>query len=207
LNKKINDLPEVTAGPPLIHHIGAYVKTLYRQNQSPALLYHNLEHTQKVVQRTCEIAGNYPLDETEMFVLSAAAWFHDTGQLFGEARHHEEKSVFIMRNYMETTKVAKKITDAVRGCIMATKLPQDPKTLLEEILCDADTFNLGTKEFIETDKLLKREVELRNNAPAENWEKATLDLLIKHNYFTPYCQALLNTGKQQNIEIVRSLLE
>lgn len=32
-----------------------------------------------------------------------------------------------------------KIIDAIAGCILATKAPQKPKSLLEEIICDADT--------------------------------------------------------------------
>ncbi|MEP6952304.1 MAG: HD domain-containing protein [Ginsengibacter sp.] len=190
-----------------IHHISVYVKRLYEQNQNPALLYHNLEHTEKVVQRACEIAANYSFNERETFILLTAAWFHDTGHLFVEARYHEAKSVSIMRAYLETKEADKNITDAVEGCILATRLPQNPKTLLEEILCDADTFNLGTKEFFDTDRLLKKEVELRNDIRIDNWEKTTLDLLTKHRYFTPYCQALLNKGKQENVEIVRSLLK
>jgi HD superfamily phosphodiesterase len=52
------------------------------------LLYHNIEHTEFVVQKTYEIASNYSFDEKEIFILSAAAWFHDTGQLFGEPKQH-----------------------------------------------------------------------------------------------------------------------
>jgi predicted metal-dependent HD superfamily phosphohydrolase len=191
----------------LTHHISEYVKSLYIQNQNPALLYHNLEHTEKVVHRTYEIAANYSFDEKEISILSAAAWFHDTGHLFGKAIHHEARSISIMRTYLQTKQVDKKIIDAVEGCILATELPQNPKTLLEEIVCDADTFNLGTKEFFDTDRLLKKEVELRGDIRIDNWEKNTLDLLTKHRYFTPYCQALLNKGKQENIEIVRSFLK
>ena len=191
----------------LTHHISLYIESLYKQNQNPALLYHNFQHTEKVVQRTYEIAANYSFDETEMFILLASAWFHDTGHLFGEARHHEERSISIMRTWLGTKEIDKKIIEAVEGCIQATELPQHPKTLLEEILCDADTFNLGTKEFFDTDRLLKKEVELRKGTRIDNWEETTLNLLTTHTYFTPYCQALLNKGKQENIEIVRSFLK
>src|SRR5690606_30223616 len=35
------------------------------------------------------------------------------------------------------------------------------------------------------------------------WEKNTLDLLEGHQFFTSYCQVLLNEGKQKNIENAR----
>jgi len=182
--------------------VGLYVKGLYNQNQNPVLLYHNMEHTEFVVQKTCEIASNYSFDEKEIFILSAAAWFHDTGQLFGEPKQHERRSVVIMRDYLATKITDLKILDAIEGCILATKMPQEPLTLLEQIICDADTFNLGTTGFIYTDNRLKKESQLRNNIPAVGWDRSTLDILTKHKYFTPYCQALLNKGKQENIEIV-----
>lgn len=186
----------------LIQHVAIYVRGLYAQNQGPALLYHNLEHTETVVQRTYKIAANYSFTEREIFILVAAAWFHDTGHLFGAPEYHEERGVSIMTDYLTTKKVEKKIIDAVAGCILATKLPQAPKNLLEEIVCDADTSNLGTKDFLYTDSQLKKEYELRNIIPGEGWDKSTLGLLLQHRYFTPYCQGLLNKGKQENIEMV-----
>jgi predicted metal-dependent HD superfamily phosphohydrolase len=181
--------------------VAVYVRRLYKQNQTPVLLYHNIEHTKTVVKRTYEIAANYILDGTEMFILFAAAWFHDTGHLFVKPLHHERRSVSIMKDFLKT-KIDKQIMDAIAGCIMATKMPHHPKTLKEEIICDADTFNLGTREFIYTDMQLKKEFELRNNIPVNGWEESTLNMLVQHTYFTPYCRRLLNKGKQKNIEIV-----
>ena len=188
--------------PVLLAEIATYVKSLYKQNHDPVLLYHNLEHTEFVVQKSNEIASNYSLDNEELFILSAAAWFHDTGQLFGKPKRHEERSVVIMRDYLATKTSDTKITDAIAGCIMATKIPQQPATLLEEILCDADTFNLGTKQFSYTDDMLKKESKLRDSIPATGWDRSTLEMLTKHRFFTTYAQKLLNKGKQENIEIV-----
>jgi hypothetical protein len=94
----------------------------------------------------------------------------------------------------------------IESCICATKLPQNPKSLLEEIVCDADTYNLGTEAFIKTDELLKKEFQLRN-MPIDNWEEKTLDLLLNHKYFTSYCHALLNKGREKNIDLVRYRLK
>ena len=42
--------------------------------------------------------------------------------------------------------------------------------------------------------------------PIDNWEEKTLELLLSHKYFTPYCQTLLNRGREKNIDLVRYLL-
>ena len=186
----------------LIEEISTEVISLFNQSQGNILMYHNVEHTKTVVKRTSEIAANYHLSDTELFILSAAAWFHDTGQLIGGTNLHEDRSVILMKKFLQTKGIVKEIMDKIESCICATKLPQNPKSLLEEIVCDADTYNLGTKAFIKTDELLKKEFELRNMS-IDNWEEKTLELLLSHNYFTPYCQALLNKGREKNIDLVR----
>ncbi|MEP6949340.1 MAG: HD domain-containing protein [Ginsengibacter sp.] len=188
--------------------MASYLISLYKQYETAILLYHNLDHTQTVIKRTNEIAANYSLNDEEKFVLLAAAWFHDTGHLFGEAKDHEERSAFIMREYLEAKEVEIKVIDLIGGCIRATKLPQSPGTLLEDIICDADIYNLGTEDFFRTDKLLKREFELRNNTSLDDWswDEKTSDLLEDHQYFTHYCQATLEKGRQKNIEIIHTLL-
>ena len=190
----------------LAEKTGTYVKRLFNQYQANDLKYHNLEHTKSVIKRTLEIAANYSLRETELFILSAAAWFHDTGHLVGGPELHEDRSVIIMQSFLEGNEVAKDIIDKVEGCICATKLPQQPKSLLEEIVCDADTYKLGTKDFFKADKLLKKEFLLRG-IPVDNWEEKTLEFLLSHKFFTPYCQVLLNKGREENINLVRSLLK
>jgi hypothetical protein len=94
-----------------------------------------------------------------------------------------------------------KIIDAIAGCIMATKIPHNPKTLPEKIICDADTYHFGTEDFIHTDSWLKKELRSGINFPIDNWDRSTLDMLIKHEYITSYCRELLNKGKQKNIAI------
>jgi HD superfamily phosphodiesterase len=186
--------------------VSEYVTELYNDLQTPELQYHNLIHTERVVQRTYEIAANYQLDEEELFILSTAAWFHDTGHLFGKPEQHESRSVSLMREFLTDREVDPKIITLVEGCIKATEVPQQPKNLLEEIVCDADTFHLGTEEFLISDKLVKKEFELRYKVKFDNWNTLTLALLESHKYFTPYCQKLLNGSKQKNIEMVRSKL-
>ena len=192
--------------PEIIANINEYVKNLFNQYPASDLVYHNLKHTEKVVENAAKIAGTFSLCESEMFILVAAAWFHDTGHLFGTQQLHEDHSVQIMKNMLKEQNIDKKLIDEIEKCICATKFPHKPKSLLEEIICDADTYNLGTEDFLITDDSLKKELELRST-PTKNWEENTLDFLISHKYFTPYCRELLNRGKEENIDLVRYLLQ
>ncbi|WP_276133168.1 Pycsar system effector family protein [Polluticoccus soli] len=181
-----------------------YVKNLFDEYPHPNLLFHNLEHTQNVVNRAKEIAAHYQLSDNEMQVIYIAAWFHDTGHLFAEIDKHEDKSVEIMRIFMQGENASEESIKEVEDCIMATRMPREPKNLLQEIMCDADTYHFGTKDFKKTNKLVKKELNLRNYQTLTfDWEKNTLDILENHQFFTSYCKMLLDEGKQENIERAR----
>jgi hypothetical protein len=85
---------------------------------------------------------------------------------------------------------------------MATKMPQLPGVLLEQIICDADLFHLGNDDFFDNDKLLFREVNALYNTDIskQDWRRKSIKFLKDHHYHTDYCQVLLNDGKQKNIE-------
>jgi predicted metal-dependent HD superfamily phosphohydrolase len=186
----------------LTNHIAVYVNGLFRRYQKPILLYHNLAHTKDVVARANEIAAKYSLNKSELFIIIVAAWFHDCGHLFGPAAGHEERSALIMRNYFSEKKIEENILYDIEQCILATKLPYNPKSLLAQIVCDADSYHLGTSEFLITNELVKKEFQLRNNYLPTNWEESTLLLLTNHTFFTTYCKALLEQGKQKNIALM-----
>lgn len=184
----------------------AYVTALYEAHAHPNLLFHTLEHTSKVVARAEEIAAHYQLSEKEMLILYVAAWFHDTGHLFSEINGHEAKSIELMEEFIRTEELQDiDIVGAVAECIRATKMPHDPKNRLEEIMCDADTYHFGTKEFKATNKLVKREMALRGYANvADDWIGNTIELLEHHKYYTAYCQVLLEERKRKNMEWLRN---
>lgn len=185
--------------------IEEYVTGLFEQMHSPALVFHNLEHTQSVVKRTKEIAGHYNVSENEMLVLYAASWFHDTGYLFTEPGKHEEMSCDIMKKFMKDLVPDEKVITEIEGCIMSTKSPRKPKNLLQEIICDADTYHLGTKDFKETNKKAFQEAKLRDsNINKQEFRKGTIDMLEGHVFYTTYCKELLNDRKKKNLEKLKA---
>lgn len=188
----------------ILSKVEQHVKGLFEANHNPTLLYHNLEHTEKVVARCTEIAGQYALTPQEKFILLSAAWFHDTGHLFDAGCGHEAKSVGIMRKFFELHSIDNTITEQAAACILATAMPQKPTTLLEKIICDADVYNLGTEEFKQTDPLVKAEVEQTLKTRCPNWDRTTLQFLKKHHFFTDYCNRKLEEGKAKNINLVEN---
>ena len=187
-----------------------HVTEMFRKYQPPHLVFHNLRHTEEVVKRVNEIAGHYRLDEDDMLALYVAAWFHDTGYLFTGREQHEEKSVEVMKNFMEAFSLSETVIDKITGCILATRFPREPKDLPEEIICDADTYNLGNKkEFKLTNKLAYDEFFHQSGLTLtkKEFDEGTLKLLNEHTFYTSYCRDLLNADKKENMKKIKKKMK
>lgn len=185
-----------------------YVTGLFHDNNNPELHFHNLAHTTDVVDRTKEIAGHYYLSETDMLIVYVAAWFHDTGYLFTDAEHHEEKSVELMQEFMKEYAPDEQLVDKVKECILATRPPCKHSSLLFQIICDADTYHLGTKEFKNSNQLVWEEYKAKDPALLENdWTVKTMELLKNHEFYTKYCKDLLDKRKNKNMKKLKKKAE
>src|SRR5436190_10253799 len=186
-----------------------YVQNLFEKNTNDKLLYHNLGHTRKVVERCKEIAAHYNITEKQMLILYIAAWFHDTGHLFTPGfKGHEEKSVEVMQKFMEENGAGHDLITEITACIMATKSPRNPVSLEQEIICDADTYHFGTKEFKDTNTRMYDEYDLRQKVISKDeWDEETVAMLNNHQFYTEYCKDLLNNKKKDNIRKLKKKLK
>jgi HD superfamily phosphodiesterase len=191
--------------PELSRKVQEYVHSVFESRKDKSLLYHNLAHTQKVVRAAARIAEHYQLNEKDRFIVSTAAWFHDTGYL-QDYNHHEIKGVEMAVAWLRKQGITGEITLAISNCILATRMPQSAQTRLEEIVCDADMFQLGSDEFSENNRLLRKEVEAKKKVAInkDEWRKNTIDFLESHRYYTEYCQSLLNDKKKAIIERLKA---
>jgi len=181
-----------------------HVSDLFEANKKQRLFYHTVEHTQETVKRAEEIAAHYKLSEKEMLAIYIAAWFHDIGRIFTGPENHEEKSVELMKSFMYINYPDAELIQLVEGCILATKQSVTPSNLLQQIITDADTYHLGTKEFRRTNKLVRKEILMEGKTTKEEFDIKTLEFLEKHKYYTSYCIELLNKGKEENTEKLRA---
>ena len=174
---------------------------------SPKLTYHNLWHTQEDVIPGCaRIAQHSGVDDKELCLLETAAAFHDIG--FTENyRNHEIAGVRIAAQVLPDFDFSAHDIDLIIGMIMATRLPQSPRTRLEEILADADLDVFGRNDFFSRNEALRqewaafgREIELK---PWYEWQLA---FLRSHNYFTPAAKMLRNEMKEKHMQMLEERL-
>src|ERR1700744_4186837 len=192
----------------LLEQAHDFVLSFYKTHDTSNLLYHNQNHTEDVVAAATKIANHYQLNDDDFFIVLASVWFHDLGYMV-DISNHEEKGAEIATDFFGKHDIDKKHIDQIVGCIRATKMPQSPHNLLEEIVCDADLFHLGTDDFKKKDKLLREEINILHNADIskEAWHEKSIKFLEDHHYHTDYCQLLLNGTKEKNLEELKNKVE
>lgn len=185
----------------MLQAIRSYVADYFRDHGSEELLYHNYEHTASVATAAAELNEHYGLSEQDDFVVRAAAWFHDLGYLV-DPDNHEAASVVLAENFLKEKQVPSVIIHDVKGCILATRMPQKPKNLLQQIVCDADMSHFSTDSFAEKSKQLRKELQTRCGlAISKNaWRHQTICLLEVHQYHTDYARQHWNVKKMENLE-------
>ena len=134
--------------------------------------FHNWSHTQSVFDRSTYLALSEGISGTDLEDLQIAALFHDTGFSVQYAKNEYEGSQ-IARRWLESKNHDESRIQKIEKIIMATVLFSKPKTLLEEIIQDADLDNIGTKEgFKNSEKVLReyREIAKINISDCTYWQ-------------------------------------
>lgn len=169
--------------------------------------FHNLQHTLAVVEATTEIAGHSGISKSEINAVKIAAWFHDSGYCF-VYKGHEEQSVKIAIEFLTERNCDEAIIRIVCDCIKATKMPQRPTGLLQQIICDADLAHFAKPGYWETSLRLKKEWEIQfgQKQTEAEWRQASIGVLIAHSYFTEYGKTVLQKQKLNNIDALLKAL-
>jgi len=190
--------------PFLLQKAQQYIDQYFASQVQRQLPYHNKSHTERVVDAVIKIANHYQLNEHDFFVVTIAAWFHDMGYYSGAANEHEANGAAMAAAFLRQHAADDTSIEQVKNCILATRMPQMPSNLLEQIVCDSDLFHLGTKDFPELNKLMRKEAEERagKEINKKEWRSHTIAFLQSHHYHTDYCQLLLNQKKQENLELL-----
>jgi uncharacterized protein len=173
-----------------------------------SLTYHCLAHTQDdVVPAVERLAALEGLDGEGLLLLRTAAHYHDLG-FVEQLADHEATSVRIVSAVLPRFGFTPSQIATVEGMIMATRLPQSPHTLLEEILADADLDLFGRDDFWPLNRALRAELAaLGQPMTDEEWYGRQLAFLQAHRYFTAGARTLRQELKQRHIEELAALLE
>ena len=169
----------------------------------PRLGYHNLAHTIDVLKQAEKIASQEGVnDSRDLLLLKTAALFHDSGFLL-VYKNHEEKGCEIASESLKNV-FGEEDIKKICGMIMATKIPQTPHTLLEQIICDADLDYLGRNDFEPISRSLYKEFLTYKIIPEDIiWDHIQIKFFESHHYFTGTSMSKRNEKKLKHLKILK----
>jgi len=185
----------------LISETEKFVVQLLNDNLDNKFIYHNLAHTQRVVEKANELGELAQLSELEKTHLSLATWLHDTGYTKA-IEDHEDESVKIASAFLSDNDYAKEDVDSVCSLILATKIDHKPTNQLEKIIRDADCSHIGSKNYIDISELLRKEWELTldKTLTESEWLAENIKFLsTKHRFYTNEASSNWDKGKGKNL--------
>lgn len=168
--------------------------------------YHHYEHTLEVMYRSIYIGQqeNLPLDDIELLAISSL--FHDTWFVI-EYDNNETIWAKIAKNYLNSILYPKEKINIVENIILATIVTRQPNNILESIIKDADTDNLGRIDFFDKWERLKKEIETIKNIKILNpdWYHYSLKFIKDHKFYTTKELEEREEIKEDNIHKLQEL--
>ena len=172
---------------------------LLRSELPRELHYHSIRHTTSALKNCEEYIRYYDIDKYNAKLLRIAVLLHDIGFTVS-MDNHELEGAKIANEMMTEFEFSKKDIKIVTKLILVTRIPQQPKNLLECIICDVDLDYLGRKDFYEISNLLYRELLERSEYfDRSEWNKIQIDFLEGHTYHTEFAKKRRKSPKQERI--------
>ncbi|MFT5165186.1 MAG: putative metal-dependent HD superfamily phosphohydrolase [Saprospiraceae bacterium] len=184
----------------LLLEVEAYVSNFISEQVPKEYAYHDVQHTISVVSDAKEMSEMFELSERDQEILLLASWFHDTGYDKG-ALNHEDRGAMYARNYLSSQGYNEEDLRHIEACILVTKMPHQPTTLLERIICDADLAHVGQKIYWERCSKVRQEMALTRKVimTDQEWVDFELGFMNNHKFHTPVAQQLFNERKEKHI--------
>ena len=170
------------------------------------LHYHSIRHTMNALKNCEEYLRYFKISSYESKLLRIGVLFHDIGFTVSSS-DHELEGCKIAIEFMQQNDFSKKNIDIVTGLIMATRIPHQPKNLLEKIICDIDLDYLGRDDFYEISDLLYRELlESSTFFDRTEWNKIQIDFLENHSYHTDFAKKRRKGKKEKRISELKAMI-
>ena len=168
--------------------------------------YHSIDHIRDVVIQSEKIAKREKVSKAEMNDIKLAAWLHDIGYIW-EPMRHEARGAEYATTVLNALNFPKTKINKITGMILATKIPQSPKNIYEQIICDADLDYLGRGDYKENSLLLLQEIQLDKEISELEWLIIQDKFLRSHHYFTAGSIKNKESNKQERLRIIQDQIK
>ncbi|WP_296146596.1 Pycsar system effector family protein [uncultured Flavobacterium sp.] len=186
-----------------------YVFQLFKDSLSPDYIYHNFNHTLRVVNSVKILIENENVSPEDAELLLIASWFHDSGYVEG-GENHEKRSAKIAEAFLKDNNFPEEKIEKIKSFIIATEMTRLPETHLEKIMRDADCSHFGDKDYFNYSDLLREEWKATSGKEFSKleWAEENLRFFVNgHRFFTDYAQRNWQPQKDANIAIIQDKIK
>jgi predicted metal-dependent HD superfamily phosphohydrolase len=180
----------------IIFEAEKFVENLLQDHLDNGFYYHDFKHALAVKNYTETIGNACNLDEKKLDLLRVSALFHDTG-FIKSVENHVEDSIEIASRFLKTHQIEQASIDKIGEIILATKMPQNPKDLVAQVLCDADLMYIAEDNCYEHMEAMYEESLISHSEFSNRnlFDLETIRFFSNHTYFTEYGQEVLQSKK------------
>jgi predicted metal-dependent HD superfamily phosphohydrolase len=182
----------------ILRETALYIKKYFDENASEKLRFHNYEHTVNIVRYCDSIGLNMDLKKQDQMALHISAWFMETGYCSNPCAH-EAASIELAKTFLKVREIDDEIIRLIEETILSTRKPQQPVSLIGQVLCDAGMYYLSNKNYLSHIENLRTEYkDLHNKTFTDNeWLSENLRLFENHFYFTSSARKLFDKDKEK----------
>lgn len=183
-----------------------YINGRLRKELPKHLSYHSVAHVKDVYAAAERLAKAEGVKGEDLTLLLTAVMYHDCGFMV-QSKEHEKIGCDIARQSLPDFGYSPEQIERICGMIMATRIPQTPQNLLEQIIADADLDYLGRDDFWAIGNKLFTELQMYGIIQTEDeWNALQVRFLEQHHYFTKTAIETRKTQKDQYVSIIKSAL-
>jgi predicted metal-dependent HD superfamily phosphohydrolase len=164
---------------------------------SEKLTYHGVNHSKYVLLSCEKYIKRMHIPSEEAYLLRTAAIMHDIGYIW-TFDNHEAESINYARKILPGWNYTDSEIERIAAMIAATRIPQKPANVLEQIIADSDLDYLGTGSYYKIGNKLYQELLAFNKiANEKEWDRLQVKFLQNHQYHTPFAKKNREPVKQK----------
>jgi len=183
-----------------------YILKRLEKDLDKRLYYHNVQHTMDVYGAARFYLEKEKVDEEDAMLVLTASLYHDSGFLFRYV-NNEIMAAKLVQEILPGFQYTDQQIDQICDMIQSTRMPQEPLTFEEKILCDADLDYMGRDDFfMEAMRLFQEMNEFGFRMTLMEWYELQLKFVERHRFFSHTAIALRREKKIENLAQIKELM-
>jgi predicted metal-dependent HD superfamily phosphohydrolase len=194
----------------ILRDTALYVKDYYTNHYSEEYYFHHYNRTMNIVRNCDALAVSMDLGKQELKLAHLASWFLELGY-YQDYQDYQPKSVELARQFFKSKELEDGVFEKIEECILSTRVPQQPVSVISQLVCDASMYHLAEKDAVQHADALRAEYEAIAGKvfTDEEWLNENIRIISNHFYFTSSARSLFQKRKDKTLaafQVKRELL-